>query len=100
MKKIRFSQVFNVCLYNVSLSENRIINLIDTFESGKIVAAAARRAFLELWSAFLIDVRRYNSVLVAWREYDSDSLKNSNFRGCKYINQNEITEMYYNYFFE
>lgn len=98
MKKIRFSQVFNVCVYNVGLSECRIMNLIDSFESGKISAAACRRLFLDLWRAFVIDVKRYNSVLLAWREYDSESLKNSNFRGCKYINQNEITAKYYDYF--
>ena len=74
MKKIRFFQVFNVCVYNVAFSESKILNLIDDFETGRIAAAAARRRFLDLWYNFIIDVQRYNRVLIAWRVYDADSL--------------------------
>lgn len=95
MKDIRFS--FLACWAGVNLSntENSILKLRELFVDGKIQAAAARRAFLPLWRALLIDAQRYNNILWAWRAYNEESQKSS---GRKFVSIQGLEEDHYNWF--
>lgn len=68
MKKIRFSQILSRLSENLGNSHLAILRLQDSFKDGKITAAAARRAFLPLWAAFVIDRDRFNKVLGAYEK--------------------------------
>ena len=95
MKKIRFSQISGQIAYNMDLFECKILQVQESFTDGKITAAAARRAFLPLWSWFLHYVNRYNSILQAWKQYDRDSYDKSRFYP---VSVDEITGKYYKWF--
>lgn len=95
MKKIRFAALAAVAGENLSNSQLAIMRLQDSVKDGKIQAAAARRAFLPLWNAFVIDANRYNRILSGWADYDQQSRKDSRYCKCDIINY--VSE-FYNWF--
>ena len=80
---------------NVCTSEVAILKLQDDFTSGRVSAAAARRAFLPLWDSFVIDCNRYNSVLDAWYKYDEMSYKEAKKKEIYFPG---LVSRYYNWF--
>ena len=94
MKKLTLSRLLTKCSDNVANSEIAIIHLINNFEDGRICAAAARRAFRGgLWSAFVIDAKRYNTILSAWAAVEPEKTK-----GLHIIDLAECSAKYFDYF--
>lgn len=65
IKEIRLDKLAQMARENVANSENAILKLYDSFVEGTIQANKARRNYQNLRNAFIIDLKRYNSILIA-----------------------------------